>query len=144
METLLAATDNDAYNSLVCAHYAPELGRQYVFQLATGEPSAQLRAAPAARGRTAFSEEVRFDELVRNWYGGSSFQTTRITEEYDTQAFLADLPADGLALAVIDPADRLRLLAAEEPLEAESDARVVWFGCKKECETRAPAGKQER
>lgn len=133
METLLAATDNDAYNALVCRHYAPELGHQSVFQLAEAETSEQKRPAPASRGRTAFSEGLRFEELQRGWYRGLSFQTTRITETYDVEAFREGLPPGALPIGTIDGDNRIRLLAAAEALRAEAGARVVWFGCKKEC-----------
>lgn len=133
METLLAATDNDAYNALVCRHYAPELGHQSVFQLAEAEASEQKRPAPESRGRTAFAEGLRFEELQRGWYRGLSFQATRITETYDLDAFLKGLPPDALPIGTIDSHNRVRLLAAGEALRAEAGARVVWFGCKKEC-----------
>jgi NhaP-type Na+/H+ or K+/H+ antiporter len=132
IETLLAATDNDAYNALVCAHYAPDLGRQAVFQLAPEESSEQMRPAPEARGRIAFSDALRFEDLQQRWYQGFGFQTARITPEYDRDAFLSDLPPDALPLAVIDDRDRVRLLEAGETLRVASGSRVVWYGRAKE------------
>jgi NhaP-type Na+/H+ or K+/H+ antiporter len=141
IETLLAAGDNDAYNALVCAHYAPDLGRQSVFQLATAEASERMRPAPEARGRTAFSDDVRFEDLERRWYQGARYRTVRITEEYGLDAFRSSLPSDALPMAVIDEQNRVRLLEAGETLRAAPGSRVLWYGCEKECVARAGEGK---
>jgi hypothetical protein len=128
--SLLAATSNDAYNALVCAHFAPELGRQRVFQLAAEEVPERRRPGPGARGQTAFSEEVKFEQLERGWYEGWTFQRTKITEDLDLDAFLAGLPEDALPLLVIRDKGGVRFLEADaRPKPAPGD-RLVWFGKK--------------
>ncbi len=133
MESLLAATENDAYNVLVCARFAPDLGRQSVLQLAETEPSEELRPAPTTRGRTAFSDDVRFEDLERDWIRGFSFHATRITDEFDVEDLLAGLPEGALPLAVIEEGNRVRLLEAGERLDAVPGDRVLWYGCKGGC-----------
>ena len=133
MGSLLAATSNDAYNALVCAHYAPELGRQRVFQLAADEVAEPRRPAPTARGLTAFADGVQFEDLERNWYGGWTFQRTSITEDYDQEAFLTRLPEGALPLLVISAKGEVRLLGVDHRPKAQAGDRVVWFGCKAPC-----------
>ena len=63
VDTLIAATDNDAYNALVCSALAPEIGRGRVFQLPMG-PGAEddpKSMAIAHRGRIAFGEGAGFE-----------------------------------------------------------------------------------
>ena len=138
MGSLLAATSNDAYNALVCAQYAPELGRQRVFQLATDEVAEQRRPMPAARGQTAFAEGTQFEDLERSWYGGWTFQGTNITEDRGEEAFLAGLSEGALPLLVVTAKGALRLRRAGQSLKAQAGDRVVWFGCKNPC-ARRPA-----
>lgn len=141
MGSLLATSSNDAYNALVCAHFAPELGRQKVFQLATGEVAERKRPGPSARGVTAFGEAVQFEDLERSWYGGWTFQRTNITEEYDQDAFLAGLPKGALPLLAITSKGALRVIGVERLLKIQAGDGVVWFGCKDE-RARRPAARE--
>jgi len=128
--TLLAAGNNDAYNALVCAHFAPELGTQKVFQLASSDTAEARRPSPAARGRTAFSSAVQYEDLQRHWYQGWGFHSTRITENFDLQAMRTALPEGAIPLLVIDSDNEVSLIEADKPLKAVAGQRVLWFGCK--------------
>jgi hypothetical protein len=132
MDSLLATTSNDSYNALVCAFFAPELGRQRVFQLAAGEQSEHRRPAPGARGLTAFGEDLQYEDLQRGWYRGWTFQRTRITEDFDLDAFLSGLPEGPVPLLVVEGGTRVRLLAANADIDASPGDRIIWFGPKKE------------
>jgi NhaP-type Na+/H+ or K+/H+ antiporter len=130
MGSLLAATSNDAYNALLCAHYAAELGRHRVYQLPAEEVAEQRRPGPTARGLTAFADRVQFEDLERHWYGGWSFQRTSITADYGQEDFLAALPEGAVPLLVITAKGAVRVIAVERPLKAEPGDRILWFGRK--------------
>jgi len=136
---LLAVTDNDAYNALVCAHFAPELGRQKVYQLGTGEVPEERRPAPGARGRTALAYDVQYEDLQRHWYQGWGFHSSRITDSYGIDDFQARLPEGAIPILVIGEKKNLRILEANRPLKAEPNEQVLWFGCKDICQPR-PTG----
>ncbi|MBK1703837.1 cation:proton antiporter [Halochromatium glycolicum] len=133
--SLLALTNNDAYNALVCAHFAPELGRQRVYQLASGDRAEARRPAPGVRGRTAFSADVQYEDLQRHWYQGWGFHGSRITESFDLDAFRKALPKDAIPLLIIDEHGEVSVLEHAKPLKALAGQRVLWFGCKSACET---------
>jgi hypothetical protein len=137
--SLLAATSNDAYNALLCAHYASELGRQRVYQLPAEEVAEQRRPGPTARGLTAFAEGVRFEDLERHWYGGWTFQRTNITEDFGQDVFLAGLPEEAVPLLVISAKGAVRLIAVEHPLKAAPGDGVLWFG-RRDAAALRPAG----
>jgi NhaP-type Na+/H+ or K+/H+ antiporter len=136
---LFAVTNNDAYNALVCAHFAPELGRQKVYQLATDEVAEPRRPSPAARGRIALSDDVQYEDLQRHWYQGWGFHSTRISENYGIDDLKAQLPEDAVPILIIGAKKDVRLIEAGKPLKAELDERVLWFGCKDVCKPE-PSG----
>jgi len=136
MGSLLATTSNDAYNALLCAHYAAELGRHRVYQLPAEDVAEQRRPGPTARGLMAFGEGVLFEDLERHWYGGWSFQCTSLTEDYGQENFLTSLPEGAVPLLVITEKGAVRVIATEHPLKAQPGDRILWFGCKDLCVPR--------
>jgi NhaP-type Na+/H+ or K+/H+ antiporter len=69
---LLAATDDDAYNALVCTRFAPELGRERVHQPPPAAEREQLQASREWRGKYvphAALTHARLSELVGDGFG---------------------------------------------------------------------------
>jgi NhaP-type Na+/H+ or K+/H+ antiporter len=128
--SLLAAGTNDAYNALVCARFAPELGRQNVYQIAANDTAEPGRPSPELRGRTAMSRKVQYDDLSRRWYQGWGFRRTKLTEDFDVAKLARTLPDDALPVLVLGPREQVRLLEADKPLRAEPGEIVIWFGPK--------------
>lgn len=97
--TLLTATPNDAYNALVCASFAGELGREQVFQLPMhrieeGEARAVTRTR---RGRVAVADHARYELLYRRMLEGWRFQRTQFSDafsytDYQSQAHREAMP----------------------------------------------------
>lgn len=80
---LIAATPNDAYNSLICVEFAPELGRHRVFQVGSKDETDEEEAiAFTSRGRTLTSRGRSFDALTRDWWSGWRFRTTSLSTSY--------------------------------------------------------------
>ncbi|MGE3480232.1 MAG: cation:proton antiporter [Gammaproteobacteria bacterium] len=80
---LLSATANDAYNALVCTHFAPEFGRNRVYQLPSQENGdGDLRMmARSMRGRIAFDRKFHYDGFMRCHYAGWKFRWSRVDAE---------------------------------------------------------------
>ncbi len=89
MGHLLAATDNDAYNALVCSAFAPHFGRENVFQLAlmnqSGDEIPNLKSSQ--RGRIAFAHELSYEKLMAQQYLGWKFKKTTLTKEFQFKDF---------------------------------------------------------
>ncbi|MAK64196.1 MAG: sodium:proton exchanger [Maricaulis sp.] len=105
---LLAVSPNDAYNALVCIDYAPEMGRSRVYQVSGLDSEAGVEKgdedpraiAYTARGRTLIRRGRGYDSLTRDWWNGWGFRTTRLTDTYTLQDYLADVgEAPDLVLA---------------------------------------------
>ena len=57
-DTLVAATDNDAYNTLVATDLGPEFGREKVFQVAREKRESARHALPATLGGRSFGGDA--------------------------------------------------------------------------------------
>lgn len=121
---VLAMTANDSYNSLVCTRFASELGHNQVFQLAStsgGERAKEKEAlARTARGRIAFDERTRYEDLMRYHYHGWQFYKTRLTEEYTYDDYIQDSQEKALSIAIVTKREQVLFypLAEFEPPEA--------------------------
>ena len=80
---LIAATQNESYNALVCTDFGPEIGRHHVFQIGGDHAKPEKhQLAFTIGGRQLFDPPLEYYELQslmrRDW----QFKSTRITEEF--------------------------------------------------------------
>ncbi|WP_017931323.1 cation:proton antiporter [Robiginitomaculum antarcticum] len=127
---LIAATPNDAYNSLVCVEFAPELGRHRVFQLAGPEKDEYDKTAITftARGRILSTQGRNFDGLTQNWWGGYRFRSTKLSEEYTLTDLLADRGEDTDILMIKRADGFVAIPNSGEKLKVEAGSTVLTFG----------------
>ncbi len=132
---LVAVTPNDAYNSLVCIEYAPELGRSHVFQLSGFDgPSEAARVdddpraiAFTARGRTLIRRGRGYDGLARDWWGGWRFKSTRLTDEYSLEQCLKDAGDNADFILARRPNGSIALLGGSSKLPDAADTLLIRF-----------------
>ncbi|MCF8721667.1 cation:proton antiporter [Nitrospina gracilis] len=93
MGYLLAASENDAYNALVCNAFIHHFGRDRVYQLPfhAKKVDEDKGVHSAHLGRIAFDDEARFEVLMSCYYQGWTFQKSKLTEEHTFDAFVAKL-----------------------------------------------------
>ncbi len=88
---IVAATPNDAYNSLVSVEFGPELGRDRVYQITNTESDDEdIGIAYTSRGRTLTSRGRTFDALTRDWWSGWRFRVTKLSDEYTLDDLFRD------------------------------------------------------
>ena len=117
---VIAATGNDAYNSLVCVEFAPELGQHRVFQVPVEADADESEAIGlSSRGHTFGSRGRAFDVMLRDWWKGWRFRVTRLSEEYTLEDYfnergsnldilMARKPDGGLTIIGRDQSDRAK------------------------------------
>ncbi len=118
VKVVLAATGNVAYNSMVCNHFALEIGRTQVYQLTDSEnsdDSDRRKVSHVRRGVSVFSRKVTFGTLWNNLIRDWRFQKTRVTEEYSGDDIIMQLPDDAIMVAVIGKEGRLDWVSKESP-----------------------------
>lgn len=129
---LLAVTDNDAYNALACAQFAPEIGRHRVMRLKPHEKETRHRGEIALDGGLLSVGGGNFDLLVERSLQGWTFSRTKLSETYDLDRYLADRPDGAELMAVQRASGRLLFLdPGEEPDAATGDTLLAFAPPKK-------------
>jgi NhaP-type Na+/H+ or K+/H+ antiporter len=127
--TLLAATPNDAYNALVCASFAPELGRENVFQLPmhSGEESDPRGVTRTRRGQIAFSEKARYEVLYQNIVRQWRFQKTPFSENFNYMNFKQQASEEAIPMLFRRADGTVRLLAVGNNFEPKAGDTLLSF-----------------
>jgi NhaP-type Na+/H+ or K+/H+ antiporter len=100
---LLALTENDAYNALVCSSYAAELGRHRVFQLAADsrDEDDPHSLANTVRGRSLLRSGLSVYELIGRQRQGWVFTRTKLSDAYGLEDWDADRQEGATMVGVI-------------------------------------------
>ncbi|MDO6589657.1 sodium:proton antiporter [Loktanella sp. D2R18] len=122
--TLVAATDNDAYNTLVATDLAPEFGRDSVFQVMRAKNDSARHQLPRTLGGRKFGPEETHHGLEALIAQGWTFRVTRLTEEYTLQHWRQNRPEAHL-FARIDTAGAIKLIRKDEEVKPAPDVRII-------------------
>ena len=124
-QAVAATTDNEAYNTLVCAELATELGHDSVYQLGD---SGERRGLPQSlRGRSLFEEPMSAEEVLERERQGWTFRRTRLTEKFSFSDMCATLPQGGSPLLVIRKKGDLLFFGHESRPKPEAGDIVISF-----------------
>jgi len=121
---VLAATDNDAYNTLVATDVAPEFGRENVHQLKRTGQEISRHALPATLGGKPIGANQGYTELNRKIFEGWSFRLTRLTEEFKREQW-REMNPEAVLMGRIAPAGDLRLLADGDEFRAPPGTKLL-------------------
>lgn len=121
---IIAATDNDAYNTLVATDLSPEFGRENVYQLAREKAANARNALPSSLGGRTFAQNATYNELNRLMWSGWTFAVTRLTEEYKLEQWREQRPEARL-LAFIDTAGEIHFVGGPDEVVAGTGVRLV-------------------
>ncbi|RVQ69198.1 sodium:proton antiporter [Croceicoccus ponticola] len=127
-QVLVAATENEAYNALVCNEFAPEIGRDSVYQLGeAGNPDDPRSLPPSIRGRALFQSGVDMNEMHRRQVAGWEFRKTRLSDQFDFDAARAALPTEADFLLLIRKDGKLRFFThASRPSPSAGDTVISY------------------
>jgi NhaP-type Na+/H+ or K+/H+ antiporter len=108
-QQLIAATDNDAYNALVCSELAPEVGHARVSRM-IGE----TRPGSRRRGRVFTLAGTPIEEQLDRLQAGWTFGRTKITEKFTYADFVDRMKASGGdSLAVVRASGDLAVFSVQ-------------------------------
>ncbi len=126
---LLAATDNDAYNSLVCTEFGPEMGRSHVYQIGkVREESERQSLSITLGGRPAFKPEREFSDLRSEMWQGWTFQSTTLSDEFNFSDYLDSRAPKTSLLLWIKPKGKIVFREGRHNTEPEAGDTLIAFG----------------
>ncbi|RKQ31507.1 cation:proton antiporter [Oceanobacillus halophilus] len=113
---LLAATDDNALNSLTCTTFLPEYGRTNVFKIS---PYTHFKdgyssgVVPKVGGRILFDRKFSLENLIDKIEEGYVFRKTTLTEQYGLKQYLDDKDERTVFLYLIKPNGVLKFFSEE-------------------------------
>lgn len=122
--TIIAATSNDAYNTLVATDLAPEFGRDNVFQVMREKMDSARHQLPRTLGGAKFGPEethAGLDRLVRL---GWTFRTTRLSAEFTFDEW-RETRGESALVARISPAGVIKFIRRDEDVKPAPDVRII-------------------
>lgn len=128
---LLALTPNDGINSIATLRFSEYLDRSSIYQLYSqvggrGAKSRDKDAQPIAySGRGLFGPEVNFSYLADRFDRGDIIKKTKITAEFDFQAFRKIYGDDALPLFIITESGRLMICSAGDRRRPKAGQTVL-------------------
>ena len=122
--TLIAATDNDAYNTLVTTDLAPEFGRENVFQVMREKSESSRHQFPRTLGGRPLGLEATHAELRDLIAQGWRFRSTRLSEEFTLEDWRAESPEARL-LAQITTSGEIKFMRKNEEFKGGDGIHVI-------------------
>lgn len=122
--TLVAATDNDAYNTLVATDLSPEYGRENVFQIMREKSDSARHQLPRTLGGQRFGPDMPYGDLENLVADGWTFRETRLTEEYGFDAWRAE-HADSVLLGWLPEGGSIKLVRYDTEIKSAADVRLI-------------------
>ncbi|RVV99435.1 sodium:proton antiporter [Mesobaculum littorinae] len=122
--TALAATNNDAYNTLVATDLAPEFGREFVYQTAREKAEHVRHALPASLGGRPFGDKSTYNMLNQRMWQGWEFRVTGLTDEFTLTRYRDQRP-EAVIMAQITKDGQFQFVTDDEELRVPAGASVV-------------------
>jgi NhaP-type Na+/H+ or K+/H+ antiporter len=126
-QAVIAATDNEAYNSLIAAELGPEIGRSAVFQIAAREERPGAALPQQLRGRTLFRSAADLTELLQRHDRGWTFKQTRISDKYRLSDFQARLADEAELLAAVRKNKQVQFFTSAAKPALDSGDSVIAY-----------------
>jgi len=125
---LLAATDNPAYNALVCSKFSHELGRDNVYQLSVpaDDEKGHRSIARTVSGRRFVHQEMGFYEIWDMFRSGWRFKGTTLSEDFDFNKFCETNP-DSILVGSVNEKGGLRFARVGAELKPKAGESLISF-----------------
>ncbi len=132
-QVIVAATENEAYNALVCAEFAHEVGQDMVYQLGENEGEESRTALPESiRGRALFEDGFDASEVHERTRDGWVFKKTKLSDEFDFSDAQKKLSSEASLLLIVRESGTLRFFThAVRPNPRSGDIVISFVPPKK-------------
>src|SRR5699024_441219 len=126
-EYMIAATEYNSYNALVCTTFMPEYGRTNVFKVSPyrHDLNGMGDMVNKVGGRILFRQDLSLDDLNRKTKEHYIFRQTTITNQYTYKQYLNEKDDDTVLLYIIKPSGRMKYYSEEMRVTPEPGDKVV-------------------
>jgi hypothetical protein len=117
---LLALSPHGELNALASLKYRVEFGRDKVYTIKTSEDELspeQLRVGERHRGYTLFGKDITYGTLATLLSEGGQIRSTKLSESFDYDAYLAKYKDNAVPLFATTPTGRLEIFVAGGKVE---------------------------
>ncbi len=127
-QVLVAATDNEAYNALVCNEFAHEVGRDSVYQLGESADEDDKHALPESiRGRALFESGFGVSDTNERQEQGWVFRKTKLSDEFNFEDAQEVLPDSANMLMLVRKSGTLRFFTHAARPEPRAGDTIISF-----------------
>lgn len=127
-QVLVAATENEAYNTLVCNEFAYEIGRDTVYQLGEAVSDDDRHAIPPSlRGRALFESGFGVADVNERQAQGWVFRKTKLSDEFKFDDARELLPESGHLLLLLRKDGTLRFFTHASRPDPRPGDTVISF-----------------
>ncbi|WP_336987539.1 sodium:proton antiporter [Altererythrobacter aquiaggeris] len=127
-QVLVAATDNEAYNALVCNEFAHEIGRDAVYQLGEAGDDNDKHALPLSlRGRALFESGFGVSDVNDRQAEGWVFRKTTLSDEFDFEDAQEKLPHSANMLLILRATGTMRFFTHAVRPEPRAGDTIISF-----------------
>ena len=127
-QVLVAATENEAYNALVCNEFAHEIGRDSVYQLGESADEDDKHALPESiRGRALFESGFGVTDVNDRQQQGWIFRKTKLSDEFDFEDAQEKLPDSANMLLLVRETGTLRFFTHAAVPEPRAGDTIISF-----------------
>ena len=144
-QVLVAATDNEAYNALVCNEFAHEVGRDAVYQLGESVSDDDHRALPESiGGRSLFLSGFGVEDVNERQKQGWVIRKTKLSEEFDFEAAKETLPETTNMLLLLRDGGQMRFFTHASRPEPRAGDTIISFSPPQATSKEGAAAKKAR
>ncbi len=127
-QVLIAASENEAYNTLVCSEFAPEIGTDSVYQLGEGGDNEDHRSLPASlMGRALFASGLGAADVHQRQMDGWIFRRTKLSDQFNIDDAKEVLPEAANMLLLLKPGGKMRFFTHASAPEPQAGDTIVSF-----------------
>ncbi|WP_114521090.1 sodium:proton antiporter [Altererythrobacter sp. ZODW24] len=127
-QVLVAATENEAYNALVCNEFAHEVGRDSVYQLGEAGDDDDKNAIPhSLRGRALFESGFGVSDVNERQAEGWVFRKTKLSDEFDFEDAQEKLPDSAHMLLILRASGTMRFFTHAVRPEPRAGDTIISF-----------------
>ncbi len=126
-EYMIAATDDEAYNALVCSTFVPEMGRESLYQIAASPERIEKAKEfnKTVGGKILFDASAHFQALNARAQSSDIFRKTDLTERYTYEQYLKDRDVGSLLLFIVKASGKLEFYKRDHSPKGEPGDTIV-------------------